>query len=84
MMKQGKGGPNPQNKGQRKYGHSQDNQSKLQHKKGNENSKKDMGKWCEYHKIPWHNTGECCSKYSLVAKLKYFELEEDSDSESNR
>jgi hypothetical protein len=39
--KQGKGGPNPQNKGQRKYGHSQDNQSKPQHKKGNEKSKKD-------------------------------------------
>jgi hypothetical protein len=42
--KQGKGGPNPPNKGQRKYGHSQDNQSKPQPKKGNEKSKKDTWK----------------------------------------
>jgi hypothetical protein len=42
-----------------------------------------MGKWCEYHKIPWHNTEECCSKKSLVAELKYSESEEYSDSESN-
>jgi hypothetical protein len=41
QLKHGKGGPNPQNKGHRKYGHSQDNQSKPQHKKGNEKSKKD-------------------------------------------
>jgi hypothetical protein len=45
--------------------------------------KKDMGKWCEYHKIPWHNTEECRSKQSLMAELKAFELETDSDSESN-
>jgi hypothetical protein len=55
----------------------------LQPKKGNEKSKKDMGKWCEYHKIPWHNTEECHSKKSLVAELKASESEEDSDSESN-
>jgi hypothetical protein len=62
--KQGKGGPNPHSKGQSKYGHSQDNQSRMQHKKGNEKMK-DTGKWCEYNKIPWHNTEECCSKQSL-------------------
>jgi hypothetical protein len=45
--------------------------------------KKDMGKWCEYHKIPWHNTEECRSKKSLVAELKASESEVDSDSESN-
>jgi hypothetical protein len=45
--------------------------------------KKDMGKWCEYHKIPWHNTEECCSKQSLVAELKDSKLEVDYDSESN-
>jgi hypothetical protein len=82
-LKEGKGRPNPQNKGQSKDGHSQENQSKLEPKKGNENSKKDMGKWCEYNKRPWHNTKECCSKQSLVDELKAYESEEDSDSESN-
>jgi hypothetical protein len=81
--KQGKGGPNPHNKGQRKDGHSQDNQSKPQHKKGNEKTKKDTRKWCEYHKIPWHNTEECRSKQSLVVELKASKSEVDSDSESN-
>jgi hypothetical protein len=81
--KQGKVGPNPQNKGHRKDGHSQENQSKPQPKKGNEKSKKDIGKWCEYHKIPWHNTEECRSKKSLVVEMKAFESEVDSDSESN-
>jgi hypothetical protein len=42
-----------------------------------------MGKWCEYHKIPWHNTKEYRSKQSLVAKMKYYESEEYSFSESN-
>jgi hypothetical protein len=83
QLKQGKGGPNPHNKGQRKYGHSQENQSKPLHKKGNENSKKDTGKWCEYHKIPWHNTEECHSKQSLVVELKASKSEVNSDSESN-
>jgi hypothetical protein len=61
----------------------QDNQSKMQHKKGNEKMKKDTGKWCEYHKIPWHNTEECHSKKSLVVEMKASESEVDSDSESN-
>jgi len=42
-----------------------------------------MRKWCEYHKIPWHNTEECRSKNSLVARLKASEIEEDYDSASN-
>jgi hypothetical protein len=42
-----------------------------------------MGKWCEYHKIPWHNTKECHSKQSLMAELKASESKADSDSESN-
>jgi hypothetical protein len=42
-----------------------------------------MGKWCEYHKIPWHNTKECRSKKSLMVELKASESKEDSNSESN-
>jgi hypothetical protein len=42
-----------------------------------------MRKWCEYHKIPWHNTEECLSKKSLVVELKASKSEVDSDSESN-
>ena len=45
--------------------------------------KKDMEKWCEYHKIPWHNTEECFSKQLLMFELKAFESEVDSDSETN-
>jgi hypothetical protein len=41
QSKKGKGGPNPQNKGHIKDGHSQENRSKPQQKKGNDNSKKD-------------------------------------------
>jgi hypothetical protein len=57
--------------------------SKPQHKKGNEKTKKDMGKWCEYHKIPWHNIEEFHFKQSLVAELKESDFEVDSDFESN-
>lgn len=45
--------------------------------------KKDMGKWCEYHKSPWHNTDECRSMQSLVVDLKASESEVDFDSKSN-
>jgi hypothetical protein len=43
--------------------------------------KNDTRKWCDFHKIPWHNTDECHSKQSLVAKIK--EKDSNHDSESN-
>jgi hypothetical protein len=59
------GSVNPQ---QQNYGkdnpnkQSLKNQSKTRVKKGHGKTKKDTGKWCEFHKIPWHNTDECSSK----------------------
>jgi hypothetical protein len=68
-----KDGPNKQ---------SPENQSKTQEKKGHRKTKKDTEKWCDFHKIPWHNTDECRSKQSLVVKIKYKELNPDSESDS--
>jgi hypothetical protein len=82
QQKHGKGGPNSQGKGQSKDGQPQDNQSKPPTKKGNGKSKKDTGKWCEFHKIPWHNTDECHSKQSLLAEMKASGSDVDSDSDS--
>ena len=58
----------------------------MQVKKGNNKSKKDIGKWCEFHNNPWHNTDECRSIQSLLAKLKDKELnlDLDPDSENNK
>ena len=65
---------------------SPENQSKKQEKKGHEKTKKDTGKSCDFHKIPWHNTNEFCSKQSLVVEIKDKELNLDfeSDYENSR
>jgi hypothetical protein len=72
--------------GQSKEGKPQESQSQMQAKKGNEKSNKDTGKWCEFHNNPWHNTDECRSIQSLVAKLKDKDsnLDLDPDSENNK
>jgi hypothetical protein len=72
--------------GQSKEGQPQEIQSQMQAKKGNMKSKKDIGKWCEFHNNPWHNTNECCSIQSLVAELKDKESNPDldPDSENNK
>jgi hypothetical protein len=62
QQKPGKGSFNPQNKGQRKYGQYQDNQSKPQENKDTGKTKKDTWKWCDFHKNPWRKTVEYRSK----------------------
>jgi hypothetical protein len=52
QKKPGRGGPNPLNKGQSKDGQYQDNKYKPQAKKDTEKTKKDTGKWCDFHKSP--------------------------------
>jgi hypothetical protein len=68
-------------KGQRKDGQYQDNQSKTKEKKDTEKTKKDIRKWCNFHKSPWHNSADCRSKKSLVDKVKAFESDVGSESE---
>jgi hypothetical protein len=43
--------------------------------------KNDTRKWCDFHKIPWHDIDECRSKQPLVAEVKDKEPNPDSESE---
>jgi hypothetical protein len=49
--------------------------------KGNGKTKKETGKWCDFHKRPWHNTNELRTKKSLVVELKTSELYMDYESD---
>jgi hypothetical protein len=61
---------------------SPENHSKPQERKGHRKTKKDTKKWCDFQKIPWHNTKECHSKQSLVAEIKDRETNHDLESDS--
>jgi hypothetical protein len=81
-QKQGKGTPKLQKKGPSQGGVAQDNPPKPQVKNNTMKTKKDMGKWCEFHKISTHDTSECRAKQSLVVELKAFESDACSSSKS--
>ena len=82
QQKAGKGSANMQTKGPSKDNQPLDNPSKSQNKKGNGKIKKDIRKWCDFHKIPWSNIDECRKMKSLAAELKASELDMDYDSNS--
>ena len=61
---------------------TQENFPKIQAKRNTVKPKKEAGKWCEFHKIPTHNTSECQAKQSLVAEIKASELDAYTDTKS--
>jgi hypothetical protein len=81
-QKQAKGAPKPQNKGQRQGMVAQDNLPNTQAKNNTAKPKKDMIKWCKFHKSSTHNTSECWSKKSLVVEMRASESDACCDTES--
>lgn len=69
-LKQGKGTPKLQKKVQSQGDVTQENPLKMQAKNNTAKTKKDTGKWCEFHKSPTQNTSECQAKQSLMSELK--------------
>ena len=67
----------------RKYNQPLANPSKSQTKKDDGKTKKEIGKWCGFHKISWKNTDECFKKCSLVAKMKASVLDLDYEYDSD-
>ena len=61
---------------------TQENLPKLQAKNNTTKLNKEVGKWCEFHKSPTHNTSECRAKQSLVAEIKASESNAYSDTKS--
>ena len=60
----------------------QDNPPRPQEKDNNTKLMKDMGKWCQYHKSPTHNTIQLQDKQLMVVELKASESDVCSDLES--
>ena len=61
---------------------AQENLPNLKEKNNTVKSKKDVGKWCEFHKSSTHNKSECWAKQSLVAEMKTSDSIACSDSSS--
>jgi hypothetical protein len=80
-QKKGQGTPKTQNKGPSQCGAAQENPPKPQEKNNTTKPKKDMGKWCEFHKSSTHNTSEFRVKQSLVVELRASESDACLDSE---
>jgi hypothetical protein len=62
QQKLGKGGPQPIEQRIEKIWTVSGQPVQAASKEGHQKTKKDTGKWCDFHKIPWHNTVDFHSK----------------------